>query len=133
MGGHLFGSWFWRLGHWYGRVKSTSRKSQLIPGAPNNQRGQTQSMLSNVVSGEQLHSGSFCAGWDGEGISRMGAYSDHTGDLPKRGGEASGLSRGHRGNLGQHNSAWGHRNRLLCKHQTWVTEDFVNPRIFDVI
>lgn len=104
MGGHLFGSWFWRLGHWYGRVKSTSRKSQLIPGASDNQRGQTQSMLSNVVSGEQLHSGSFCAGWDGEGISRMGAYSDHTGELPKRGREASGLSRGHRGNLGQHSS-----------------------------
>lgn len=28
-------------------------------------------MLSKVVSGEQLHSGPFCAGWDEEGISRM--------------------------------------------------------------
>lgn len=44
-------------------------------------------MLSKVVYGEQLHSGPFCAGWDGEGINRTGVYSDHTGELPKRGGE----------------------------------------------
>lgn len=61
----------------------------------------------------------------------MGPYSDHTGELPKGGREASGLSGGHRGNLSQHSSAWGHRNRLLCKHQTWVREDIVNPRSFD--
>lgn len=87
-------------------------------------------MLSKVVSGEQLHSGPFCAGWDEEGIGRMEAYSDHTGELPKRGRESEQRARRKSQPAQQ---CWGHRSRLLCKHQTWIREDIVNPRTFDVI